>query len=392
MKAAARPIRLFVLTTIGKSVLVLYNGRLEYLSANGFDITVGCAPSEDDAAIRARGVRLKTFSLTRAITLGADVRALVALVRFLRAERFDLVEVATPKAALIGSLAAWLARCPRLVHILHGTVYEGVSGFLGGVLRAASYIPCRLADVTLAVSPSVRARICDDGLAPPDRVRVIGAGSINGVDTARFSPDRLALGPDIRRTFDIAPDAVVIGFVGRIARDKGIDDLAMAFRIVHERHPDTILLVVGDYDERDPPSADSVAFLSRHPAVRHVGWKEDVVPSMAAMNIFVLPTHREGLGNVLLEAAAMALPTVATAATGARDAMVDRETGLQVPVRDAEALAEALAELVRDPALRQRMGLRGRAWVCDRFDQATIWRAQAEDYRQLAGVRLDGTN
>jgi glycosyltransferase involved in cell wall biosynthesis len=378
------PIRLCVLATIGKSIQVLYAGRLEHLSANGFEITAVCASSEDDAAISSRGVRLKTFPFTRAITPWADVRAVLQLYQFFRRERFDLVEVSTPKAALLGSLAAWLARCPRQIHILHGMPYEGERGLLRTLLKIATSIPCRLADVTFAVSPSMRDRVCAEGLASAKSVRVLGAGSANGVDVRRFSPERIPLGEEFRAKNGIPADAVVLGFVGRLTHDKGVEELAHAFVAVHEQEPSVVLLVVGDYEHRDRPSAKIVRVLATHPGVRHVGFLADVIPAMAAMNVVVLPTHREGLGNVLLEAAALGLPTVTTDATGARDAIVAGVTGLQVGVGDARALTEALVRLVRDPALRERMGSAGRAWVCEQFDQREVWRRQVREYRVLA--------
>lgn len=379
-----RKVRLCIMATIGKSIQVLYVGRLEYLIANGFEVTVVCAPSELDDAIRARGVCLQTLPLTRAVTPWRDVRALVQLYRLLRRETFDLVEVSTPKAALVGSLAAWLARSSYVVHVLHGLAYEGKTGLLGAMLRAATRIPCRLADVTFAVSPSVRDQICANGLGRPDRIRLLGAGSANGVDVVRYAPERVALGRAVREANRIPLEAVVIGFVGRLTRDKGVEEFAEAFRMVHEEWANTVLLVVGDYEDRDLPSGESIRFLSTHGGVRHVGWQADVIPFMAAMDIFVLPTYREGLPTVLLEAAALGLPTVTTNATGARDALVDGKTGLQVPVGDVSALREALARLVRDASLREAMGRAGREWVCEHFDQREVWRRQAEEYRTLA--------
>jgi glycosyltransferase involved in cell wall biosynthesis len=376
-------VRLCVLATIGKSIQVLYAGRLEYLSASGFDVTVGCASSEDDEAIRARGVRLKTFPFTRAITPWHDARAFVQLYRFLRRERFDIVEVSTPKAALIGAMAARAARCRCVVQILHGLPYEGQRWPLRAILQATTAIPCRLADVTVAVAPSVVTKICADGLGSRERVRVFGTGSANGVNVTRFSPETLGLGVETRAAHGISPDTVVIGFVGRLTRDKGIDELARAFQALHEQVRGTVLLVVGEYEDRDRPSPETLRLFSTHPHVRHVGWRADVLPYLAAMDIVVLPTHREGLGNVLLEAAAMGLPTVTTDATGARDAIVAGRTGLQVPIGDAHALAEALLTLVRNPSLRGEMGRAGRKWVCDSFDQEQVWRRQATEYRAL---------
>ena len=188
----------------------------------------------------------------------------------------------------------------------------------------------------------------------------------------------------VRAAHGISPDAVVIGFVGRLTRDKGVDELAVAFRALHEQVRGTVLLAVGEYEARDRPSPETLRLLATHPGVRHVGWQSEVLPYMAAMDILVLPTHREGLGNVLLEAAAIGLPTVTTNATGARDAIVAGSTGLQVPVGDANALTEALSALVRNPSLRDEMGRAGRKWVCEHFDQNDVWRRQAEEYRALA--------
>ncbi len=378
-----RKVRLCVMATIGKSIQILYSGRLEYYLANGFEITVVCAPSELDEAIRARGVHLKTFPLTRAITPWTDLRALVQLYHFLRGERFDLVEVSTPKAALLGSIAAWLARSGRVVHLLHGLAYEGKTGVQGAMLRAATWVPCRLADFTLAVSNSVRDQVSKDGLGEPERIRVLGPGTVNGIDFVRFAPEKRAAGSATREKYRIAPDAMVFGFAGRMTRDKGLEELTKAFKVVSEEFPHAVLLIVGDYEERDRPSDETILFVSKHSSVRHVGWQTDVVPFMAAMNIFVLPTYREGFATVLIEAAAMGIPAVTTNATGARDAVIDGITGLQVPIGDVAALRDALARLARDPSLREAMGRAGREWVCKNFRQKDVWQRQVEEYRAL---------
>ena len=379
------------MATVGASIQVLYAGRLEFFSREGFDVTVVCASSPLDDAIRARGVRLLTVPFTRALSPWSDLRALVALCRLLRAERFDIVEVATPKAALLGAIAARLARCRAVVHILHGMPYEGRRGLMGALLRGATAVPCRLAHATFAVSPSVQQRVCGDGLGKATQVHVLGAGSANGVDLDAFSPRLRTLSSGVRERHGIPGDAVVIGFVGRVTRDKGVDDLVRAFSALHLRHADSVLMVVGDYEERDRPAEETMRALASHPGIRHVGWVDDVAPAMAAMDVVVLPTYREGLGNVLLEAAALGLPTVATDATGARDAIVDGVTGIQVPVGHVVALEEALARLVRDAPLRQRMGREGRAWVAGRFDRHRVWRAYADAYEALLETASRGS-
>jgi glycosyltransferase involved in cell wall biosynthesis len=364
-----RPIRLCVMTTVGSSIQVLYAGRLEYLQAHGFEITVVCASSALDAEIRARGVRLHTAPLTRAITPRQDFRALWNLWRFLRREAFDIVEVGTPKAALLGSIAARLAGVPCVTHILHGLAYEGRPGWEGRIVRFSTAVPCRLAQHTLAVSDSVREGAQRAGLCTGRRMRVIGRGSCNGVDLRRFSPDCRRYGPEVRSRHGIPPEAVVVGFLGRMTRDKGLVELADAFRTARARVPGLVLLLVGGYEDRDRPPAEVVDFLAGCPDVRQVPWQADPVPYYGALDIVVLPSHREGLPGLLLEAAASGLPTISTDATGCRDAQVDGVTGVQVPVGDARRLALAIERLAPDAGLRARLGAAGRQWVAAHFDQ-----------------------
>lgn len=376
------------MATIGKSIQILYAGRLEYFLESGFDITVVCAPSELDDAIRARGLKLHTLPLTRAITPLTDCKTLVELCRFFQFEKFDLIEVSTPKAALLGSLAAWLTHSGPVVHCLQGLVYEGATGLQGALLRASTWVPCRLADLTLAVSNSVREQVLADALCEPEQIQIPGPGTLNGIDIQRFSPEKRVLGLSVRHQYNIAPDAVVFGFVGRMTRDKGLEELIDAFASLHAEFALSMLLIVGDYEHRDRPSEGTMRRIATHPAVRHAGWQADVVPFMAAMDVFVLPTYREGFPTVVLEAAAMEIPVVSTNATGARDAVIDGNTGLRVPARDAMALKEAMSKLVAAEGLRRAMGQVGRAWVSENFRQKDVWQIQVDIYRKLVSQVL----
>ncbi len=343
-----------------------------------------CASSELDDDIRARGVRLHTAPLTRAITPVEDLRALWNLRQFLRREQFDLVEVGTPKAALIGSIAARWAGVRTLIHILHGLAYQGRSGLAGRLVRLSTSVPGRLADVTISVSPSVREEAARDGICNTDRVQVIGHGSCNGVDLERFSPACRQQRDRVRAAHDIPADAVVLGFVGRLTRDKGMGELAQAFQALATRHPQAVLLIVGDYEHADRPPAEVVDLIRTHDQVRHVGWQRDPVPFIGAMDVVVLPSHREGLPGVLLEAGAVGLPIVTTDATGCRDVVREGDTGLCVPVGDAQALQTALERLVVDAAERERMGAAGCAWVSANFEQHAVWRQWEAFYQELA--------
>jgi glycosyltransferase involved in cell wall biosynthesis len=378
----ARLIRMCVVTTVATSIQVLYQGRLEYFQQRGFQITCVCAPSDEDERIRARGMRLHTASLTRAVNPWLDLRALWNLYWFFRREQFDLIEVGTPKGALVASVAAWLARAPCVVHLLHGLVYQSDRGLLRWLGRTAQTIPCRLAHRTFSVSASAREDGARDGLAALDAIHVLGHGSCNGVDLDRFDPAARGQRAAIRQQLGIAPDAVVFGFVGRMTRGKGIVELAQVWQTLD----DVELLLVGEFEERDGPPADVVEYLGAAERVHRVGFQPDVRPYLAAMDALILPSHREGLGMVLLEAAAMGLPTIATDATGCRDAIEPGVTGFQVPVGDAAALEEAVRRLAADRELRARLGAAGREWVARNFEQRRVWDAYLKRYRALVAA------
>jgi glycosyltransferase involved in cell wall biosynthesis len=234
----------------------------------------------------------------------------------------------------------------------------------------------------------VVAIACD--LCPPIKVRVLGAGSVSGVDLRRFSPARApaAFREEVRRQFGIPADATVITFVGRIVRDKGIVELAAAWSQLRCQFPGLWLLICGAAESEDPVPQVTLNTLHSDPRVRCTGaFVQDVFPVFAATDICVLPSYREGLGNVVLESAAMGIPTVATRIPGCIDAVVDGVTGLLVEPRCPEALAAAIAKLAADTALRQKLGDAARRRVERAFSQVQVSEAILSEYKRLLGER-----
>jgi glycosyltransferase involved in cell wall biosynthesis len=303
--------------------------------------------------------------------------ALWKLFRFLRRERFDLIEVSTPKGALIGSLAAKLAGTPCVVHLLRGLAYQGRGGLRARLLRFAHAVPCRFSKRVVSISETTLERACNDGICPRDKIVVLGHGSSNGVDLERFSP------PSRTSRLNIPEEAIVAGFVGRLTRDKGIDELVEAFSALGESRPDLYLLLVGDYEEGDRPPRRIIETVDRHPRIRSVGWKQDTPRFFAAMDFFVLPTHREGFGTVLLEAAAMGLPVVTTGAAGWWDVIDKDKDAMCLPIGDAAELEAAMATLADDAASRNRMGTTGRRKVEQSYSCSTVWSLQEREFRRL---------
>jgi glycosyltransferase involved in cell wall biosynthesis len=231
----------------------------------------------------------------------------------------------------------------------------------------------------------LRQRAVDLQLVGADKAYVIGAGSSNGINCLRFLPgkERIAAAAALRTKLNISPRATVIGFVGRLTRDKGISELYGAYQSLKRSLPDLHLLLVGDFEEGDPVDAAIRGRLEGDPRVSIAGMVSDTAPYYLLMSVLALPTYREGLPNVALEAQASKVPVVTTTATGAKDSVLNGVTGLLVPPRDEMALAQALWEILSDSEKIRRMGEAGAEWVQAHFRQDVFWEALIADYHRM---------
>jgi glycosyltransferase involved in cell wall biosynthesis len=386
-------VRLVHVTTIPESLGFL-SGQPGYLAARGYDVHAVSSPGERLSAFaRAEGVPCHAVPMARAISPGRDLVSLARLCRTLRRLRPDVVDAHTPKAGLLAMLAARLVGTPVRVYHVHGLRYTTSRGPARFVLLAAERLTAALATHVLCVSRSVAAKAVADRVVSARKVKVLLAGSINGVDaTGCFRPPEDDAG---RRAAKAArgldPDAPVLGYVGRIAREKGIVELLAAWRVLREEWPALRLVLVGPRDPHDPLPPEAVAALESDPRIRCVGVDWEPARWYAAMDVVTLPSWREGFGVVLLEAGAMALPVVATRIPGCADAVVDGVTGVLVPPRDQDALVAALRRYLADPAVRARHGAAGRARAVAEFDPRRLWKALAAEYEAALGVAEPAT-
>lgn len=379
-------VRLVHITTVPQS-LSFVSGQPRFLAARGFVVHAISSPGEAwEPFLRKERTATYEIAMERRITPLKDLIALWHLFWLLRILRPHIVHTHTPKAGLLGMLAAWLAGVPIRLHTIHGLPIMTARGLKRLLLRATDWTTCRCASLVLAVSFSIRAAAIWMRLCPARKIRVLLSGSVNGVDAKRrFNPahwdaaDRASL----RRRHGIPQDAQVIGFVGRIVRDKGMVELAEAWRKLRGRFPNLHLLLVGPFEPQDPIPADVEELFHADPRIHLAGSVRNVVPYYAMMDILALPTYREGLPGVLLEASAMQLPSVATRIPGCIDAVVDGTTSTLVPPYDAEALASALSDYLIDPALRRLHGQAGRRWVRREFQRKAIWKTLHKLYLRL---------
>ena len=388
------PPTILIGVTHAQTCLVL-GARLRALRKAGFRVLLLSSPGPllDQTAAR-EGVERIALPMQRGMAPFADLVALFRLWRLIGRCRPDLVEFSTPKAGLLGSLAAWLRGVPRRVYMLRGLKLEGTSGFKRRVLLAAERIAARSAHVVLCNSESLREEALALRVADASKLRLLGEGSSNGVDIERFSP-----GPSqVRKELGIPPSAPVIGFSGRLTRDKGLPELLEAFDLILAAEPATRLLLVGWFDAAedalDPELRERIL---RHSNIHCTGFVGDTAPYYRAMDLLVLASWREGFPNVVLEAAATGIPVVTTESTGARDSVIPEVTGLLIPPGYPYAIYEAAMKLIRDPERRRRMGRAARAWILEHYAEARVVGLTVDCYKglleqQFAGPVLTATD
>jgi glycosyltransferase involved in cell wall biosynthesis len=366
----ANPRSVVYATTVGTSALSLLRGHLSWMQNMGWYVTLVSTP--DEAAHKAaerEGVALHGIPMRRDVSPVRDLLALVQWILHLAKVRPAAVNVGTPKAGLLGGIAAWAVRVPKRVYTVRGLRLEGSRGPFSVLLWTMERLAAAVATDVVAVSPSLAQELLQRRLVSPRKLRLVGSGSSNGVNATAIAArlgevDRST----VRARYGLPPDAFVVGFVGRIARDKGIDTLVRAFQS-DRIHRDCHLLVIGPTEDDD--LARQIASLGDRAHV--TGWTDDVWGHLSALDVLSLPTLREGFPTVVLEAAAAGVATITTRATGAVDSVVDGVTGMLTDVGDSVGLVVAINELQANPDAGERMGAAARARVVDEFGQERIW-------------------
>jgi glycosyltransferase involved in cell wall biosynthesis len=385
--------RVLHITTVPMSLRFL-RGQVGYMKARGYEVHALSSPGEelDEFGVH-EGIPVHAVEMRREITPFHDLGALRRIVAAVRSVCPDVVHAHTPKGGLLGMMAAWLARVPVRVYHMRGLPLVTATGVRRVLLHWAERVSCALAHQVICVSHSLREVALAEGICSPHKIRVLAGGSGNGVDaTGTYDPERWS--PEERRAFrerlGIPEAAIVLGFVGRIVRDKGVVELAEAWKSLRASFPQLHLLMVGPFEPQDPIPEEVRAPLEDDPRIHLVGMQRDSAPFYSIMDLLVLPTYREGFPNVPLEAAAMSLPVVTTRIPGCVDAVEEEVTGILVPVQDAARLEEGIRGYLEDPDRRKQHGEAGQRRVLALFRQEVIWGALEEEYRRLLGSRTRG--
>lgn len=318
------------------------------------------------------------IEIARSIDIVKDVSALWKLFLRFRQDRFDIVHSVTPKAGLLGMLAAMLARTPIRIHTFTGQVWATKRGHMRLLLRCLDRVLARCATALLVDSHSQLVFLASEKIAKPGRMHVLGSGSISGVDTAKFKPDAIAR-EIVRSQHGIPLDALLLLYIGRMHSEKGVIELVQAFLILSKTHPEVHLMLVGP----DEGVLHKVLNIDEnlHSRIHIVGLTTQPEKYMAAADIFCLASYREGFGLSLIEAAATGLPCVASRIYGVTDAVVDGVNGLLVNVKDVKALVVAFEMLAEQPLLRKQMGANARTRAKKEFSQDAVVGAWLDFYQ-----------
>jgi glycosyltransferase involved in cell wall biosynthesis len=370
-------IRICIISTIPSTIKAFFGEQLTYLTENGFDITVVTSSAislQDYGGSLPKCIKLSTIKMSRTINPLDDFRAFREILKLIRIGNFDIVQYVTPKAALLGSLASWWAKVPVRLYLMWGLYYVTQTGFKKVIFKTIEKIVCSCS-TTIAPDSKGNVRFAiEEGLCRPDKISVVGHGSANGVNIERFNPVRLAEdGKRIRKELGIPESAKVFGCIAAIVGDKGVNELIEAFGEILKKYPNAYLLYIGQSTEKDPVKESTLKIMKDNPKIIHLGWQTEPEKYMAAMDIFVLPTYREGFGAVNVEASAMELAVISTDVPGPQESIVNGETGILVPARQVEPLVNAMQHLLENPAYTKKLGEAGRKRVYDFYEQKKLW-------------------
>ena len=346
---------------------------IDGMRAAGWNVTAVCSDGSFVAGMRAAGYRIELLPISRGLNPVRHIISLWRLIRLFRREQFDVLHVHTPVAALLGRVAARIAGIPLVVYTAHGFYFhDDMKATPKAIFTALERFGAKLTDLLFTVSEEDARTALAKNFIAKERLVAIG----NGVNTKRFDPAQIEGRERLRKEFGILDGAVAIGMVGRMVAEKGYGEFLDAAKIVVAQGFQACFIAVGERLPSDHAAGIDTQLAAAKAALGErlilTGLRSDIPDLLAAMDVFTLPSYREGMPITIIEAMLMAKPVVATNIRGSREEVVGGETGLLVPVRDAAALARAFVALIEDEPLRGRMGRAGRTRALALYDESKI--------------------
>ncbi len=382
--------KLIRLTTVPQSLTGLLHGQLNFMKEH-FDILAVTSPYTNDKSIEAytkkEGVPVELVAMTRKITPLKDIKALYQLYKVFRRERPFIVHTHTPKAGTLGMIAAKMAGVPHRLHTIAGLPLVEATGAKRLLLNFVEKITYAAATKIYPNSYGLKDIILEHKFTSLSKLKVIANGSSNGINTSYFNPEVVSPqeANELRESLELDETNFVFVFVGRLVKDKGINELVASFMEINKKNPETRLLLVGSFEaDLDPLEETTVEIIKSNSNILGMGWQNDVRPFMRISDALVFPSYREGFPNVVMQSAAMEIPCIVTDINGCNEIIENGKNGIIVPPKNAQELRNAMQTLLDMPREKQKtMGKVARKSVVERFEQSVVWNALLEEYKKL---------
>ena len=380
-------IKLLRITTVPQSLRGLLKGQLKFMSQNGYQVLGVSSPGDalKDVAVN-EGVNTVAIEMTRTISPLKDVKALVQLIQLFRKEKPQIVHTHTPKAGLLGMMAAKLAGVPHRLHTVAGMPLTVATGTKRQLLNQMEKLTYACATKVYPNSYGLEKIILREKFTNPTKLKVIGKGSSNGIDTSQFDPALVSeeTKKEIRKDLGIKNDDFVFLFVGRVVRDKGINELVQAFINLYSKNSNTHLILVGSFERHlDPLQPETENLINNHANIHAVGYKTNVIDYFAMADVLTFPSYREGFPNVVMQAAAMQLNCIVSNINGCNEIIKDGENGWIVPVKDEVKLTEKMQWCLYNQKESKEMGLKNREIMISDYERSYVWNEILKEYQKL---------
>lgn len=378
-----KPPRLLRITTVPQSLTLLLTGQFQFMKGQGFVVCTCSASGNEVKRILEEGATHVSIPFTRHITPFRDLICLVRLIFLIRRFRPHIVHTHTPKAGLLGMIASFLCRVPVRIHTVAGLPLMESVGMKKWLLRITEHVTYRCAIEVYPNSKGLMNFIQKQFPGSATKLRLIGKGSSNGIDTEYFQPTDVlhALARTLREKLDIPANAVVFSYLGRVVRDKGLVELVDAFE---EMPSESWLLLIGPPEpDLDPLPERTLLKISSHPRIVSAGFQSEIRTWLLASDIFVFPSYREGFPNAVMQGACLERACIVSDINGCNEIIQNNDSGLVVPPRNRAALQVAMLSLYHQPELRERFGKEARRFVVNSFSRSFVWNELLATYRRL---------
>ena len=374
--------KVFHMVTVSKSI-GLMKGQLEFLLEKGFNIGMISSPGKQLEELELKNK--KAIPMEREINIFKDMKSLALLIKLFFKERPALLNTGTPKAGLLGIIAAFVTRVPNRIYTMRGLRLETTEGWKRKILWFTEKISCTLSTHIVCISPSLKDRILELKLANKNKIVVLANGSSNGINVSEY-PEPNSQKEKIetmKKELNIRKSTFVLGFVGRITRDKGINELIEAFVNMKKEYQDIKLIILGRYENSDPIKESIQREIETNADIIYLGFVNNPITYFYLFDLLIFPTYREGFGNVSIQAQAAGTPVITSDATGAIDTVINKETGYIVRVGSVDSIVEKVLYLIRNKAFKNDMGIKARSRAINDFNSILIWRELDKFYREL---------